>query len=288
MLRLAALALVFLSLVAGSAAAGGGPAPGAVGGWDGVRDREGAIRYVAMPSGASTSVAAIVVRGGRVERFTTVRGAYGVPAVAFDGSAGGLSTDGTTLVLASFTGPPSPGAVTRFAVLETRRLRLRRVLALRGSWSYDALSPDGRLLYAIEYLDAGANPGYRVRVADLRTGRLLPGAIVDKRRPAEAMRGSPVTRALGGDGGWAYTLYARRNGTAFVHALDTRNRRAVCVDLPWRSTQAALSGIRLAVRADGRSIELRQQGVGRLAVVDTRSFGLTVLHRPVAPGEPIR
>lgn len=283
MLRLAALALVSLSLVAGSAAAAGGPAPGTVSGWDGVLTPDGSLRYVAMPSGRTTTVAAVVVRGGRVERFTTVRGTYGVPAVAFDGSAGGLSADGRTLVLASFTGTPYPGAVTRFAILETKRLKLRRVLPLRGSWSYDALSPDGRFLYAIEYLTAGSNPGYRVRAVDLGSGRLLPGAIVDKRKPGEEMRGSPMTRTMGRDGGWAYTLYGEQDGTAFVHALDTRNRRAVCVDLPWRKTQGAISEVRLAVSRNGRLLELRQQGIGRLAVVDTRSFAVRAFRQPVAP-----
>jgi hypothetical protein len=35
-----------------------------------------------------------------------------------------------------------------------------------------------------------------------------------------------------------YTLYMRSNGSPFVHALDTVDRHAVCVDLPRRVSQA--------------------------------------------------
>jgi hypothetical protein len=40
----------------------------------------------------------------------------------------------------------------------------------------------------------------------------------------------------------------------------------------------------MALSRDGRSLELRQQGVGRLAVIDTRSFAVQALARPVAAG----
>lgn len=276
MLRLAALALVSLSLVAGSAAAGGGPSPGVSTGWNGVLAPEGALRYVAMPTGNATVVAAVHVRTGRIERYASVRGTFGIPLVAYDGSAGGISHDGRTLVLTSFVGPAAPGAVTRFAILSTKRLKRERVLTLRGSWSFDALSPNGRLLYAVEYLPGNAG-NYRVRALDLRNGRLLPGSLADSKQARGEMRGSPMTRASGPGGGWAYTLYAKPNGTAFVHALDTRNRKAVCIDLPWRRVGNAMGDVRMAVR--GRSLVLTQRDT-RLAAIDTRSFAVRAFTRP--------
>jgi len=278
MFRLALLTLVSLSLVAGAPAGGGGPSPGAVTGWKGVLATGGATRYVAMPSGNSTLVAAVHVGTGRVERYASVRGTFGVPLVAYDGSAGGISHDGRTLVLASFAGAPGPGAVTRFAVLSTKRLKRERMLTLRGSWSFDALSPDGRLLYAVEYLADRAG-GYRVRAIDLGSGRLLPGSLADSKAARGEMRGSPMTRATGPSGGWAYTLYAKPDGTLFVHALDTRHRKAVCVDLPWRQLGNALGNVRMEVR--GRSLVLTQRGT-RLAAIDTRSFAVRTFARPRA------
>jgi len=281
MLRLAALVFTSLALVASSAAdGGGGPAPGAVTGWDGALAPGGTIRYVAMPTGSMTAVAAVHVRTGRVERYASIRGTYGIPLVAYDGSTGGVSADGGTLVLSSFTGAPRPGAVTRFAVLSTKRLKRERLLELRGSWSFDALSPDGRLLYAVEYLGTGQNARYRVRAVDLTSGRLLAGSIADSKEAAGEMRGYPVTRATSSGGGWAYTLYAKPDGAAFVHALDTRRRKAVCVDLPWRGVGNAIEDVRMAV--SGRSLILKQRG-SRLAAIDTRAFLVRSFRRPAAP-----
>ena len=101
MLRLIALALIPFALVAGNAAAAkGGPSPGVSVGWDGTVDVAKAVRYVALPSAKTTTVAAVRTSDGRVLRYATIRGAFGIPYVAFDGTAEGISTDGKTLVLA--------------------------------------------------------------------------------------------------------------------------------------------------------------------------------------------
>ena len=277
MLRLIALALVSLALAASAAAAGGGPSPGVVTGWDGTLGPAGAVRYVALPSERATVVAAVRTSDGRVLRYTTVPGSLGIAQVAFDGTTEGVSRDGKTLVLATYAGA---GGVTRFAVLRTAPLRLRKTVTLRGNWSFDALSANARTLYAIHYLGSGPNPRYDVRAVSLATGKPVGGAIVDKREPDEEMNGSPWARARSAEGAWAYTLYAKPNGTAFVHALDTARRRAFCVDLPWRSTQEAISVVRLSLENGGRALVLSKPGSGRLAVVDTRSFKVQALAKP--------
>jgi hypothetical protein len=278
MLRLIAFALIPFALVAGTAtAAKGGPTPGVLTGWDGAVDRANAVRYVALPASTTTAVAAVRMSDGRVLRYATIRGAFGIPLVAFDGTTEGISRDGRTLVLADVGTNQSE---TRFAVLSTASLRLREAITLPGLWAYDALSPNGRTLYATQFLGTGTNPRYKVRAVSLVTGKPVGGALVDRREPEEEMNGSPWARARSANGAWAYTFYAKPNGTAFVHALDTARRRAFCVDLPWRSNTQALSVVRLSLAAGGRSLVLSKVGMGRLALVDTRSFKVTTLAKP--------
>jgi hypothetical protein len=269
----------------GIAAADGGPSPGTFTGGPGVLGSRGEIRYVALGGARTTTVAAVRVRDGRVLRYTSIKGWFGVPLVANDGSAGGLSADGRTLVLATWAGQPSARTVSRFAVLATRTLRLRHAIVLRGSYSFDAISPDGSTMYLIQYLSSANYTDYRVRAYDLAGGELVPGAIVDKREPAEQMQGSPVTRAPGRGGSWAYTLYSRSVDNAFVHALDTAHRSAVCVDLPWRVDLGTT--VRMSLSADGTQLVLRQPAIGLLAQIDTTSFRVKAFHKPVAPGEPV-
>jgi len=276
MFRLAPLFLVSLALVSGSAAAGGGPAPGVLTGWDGVVDRSHGVRYVAMPAARTTTVAAVRTSDARVLRYATVSGAFGVPLVAFDGTAEGLSHDGQTLVLADI-GVQAAG--TKFTVLRTKPLRRLKTFALPGRWSFDALAPDGRTMYAIQYLTTGPNPRYSVRAVSLATGKPIGSAIVDKREPDEEMNGAPWARARSSNGAWAYTLYAKPAGTGFVHALDTAHRAAFCIDLPWHSTQQALASVRLSLADGGRSLVLSNRA-GRLATVDTQTFKVTAFAKP--------
>lgn len=278
MIRLIAFALVPLALATSAAvAAKGGPSPGVVAGWDGAVDGSSGVRYVALPSATTTVVAAVRTSDGRVLRYGTVRGAFGVPLVAFDGTTEGISRDGKTLVLADLAAAEKQ---TSFAVVRTATLRLKQAITLPGRWSYDALSPDGRTLYAIQYLGTGPTPRYKVRAVSLVTGRPVGGAIIDKREPDEEMNGSPWARTRSANGAWAYTLYAKPNGTGFVHALDTARRRAFCVDLPWRTSTQRLAAVRLSLADGGRSLELAKPGGSRLAIVDTATFKVTAFAKP--------
>jgi hypothetical protein len=280
-MRTPLLALLALALLAAAPAASGdgGPSPGAVTGWDGVLSPTGHVRYTALTAAGSTVVAAVEVGGGRVLQYRTLRGLYGIPLVANDGTTGGLSADATTLVLAPFGGPVQAGQVSRFAVLTPdRSFKIRRLVTLRGAFSFDAISPTGRVLYLIEYLQqSGAAVTYRVRAYDVARGKLVRGSIVDRREPDERMQGSPVTRASSRDGVWAYTLYARPAGKPFVHALDTRRAQAFCIDLPWQADQSALQNVKMTAGA-GRLVI--HDGAGRLASVDTRSWKVKSYRRP--------
>ena len=265
MLRLFASALVTLALTGAALAAGGGPSPGLMTGWDGAANTSRSVRYVAMPVGTSTIVGAIRTSDGRMLRYSTIHGGFGVPIVAYDGTTEGVSHDGRTLVLAEFGASQQQ---TRFAVLGTSRLRLQRLVTLQGLWSLDALSRDGRMLYAIQYLGTGPNPRYSVRAVSLVTGKPVGLPLVDKREPDEEMNGSP----------WARVRSA--NGAGFVHALDTAGRRAFCVDLPWRTSTQRLAAVRLSLADGGGTLELEKPVGTRLAVVDTTTFKVTAFARP--------
>jgi len=249
-----------------ASADGAAPAPGVDLGTRGIRD--GSVRYLALPAGRRTLVQAVQVRGGRVSRFSSIPGSYGIPVIATDGSTGGLSRDGSTLVVASVRSGPDH---SRFAVLDTLTLRARQTVALKGTWSFDALSPDARTLYLIQHvLTRNSNSSrYYVRAYDLAGSRLLKKIIFDTREKWGLMSGSPVTRATSKTGRWVYTLYARPGGSPFVHALDTARRRAVCVDIPWRGSQSRIFGSRLKL-GGGRLVVHRAHS--RLAVIDTTTF----------------
>jgi DNA-binding beta-propeller fold protein YncE len=265
----AAFALVAAVLVGGAAGNGSPFSPG-LAGYEGVVAPNGGVRYTAMWTKGSTIVVAIRTEGGRVLRAQPLRGHYGVPLVAYDGTAGGLSGNAQRLVVASYG--PSPGAsgITRFAVLDTKGLRVRHRVALDGSWSFDAIAPDGSILYLTQHVSAGRNPVYRVRSYDVRTG-LLRGAIVDRLEGEEDMGGEPVTRATSADGRWAYTLYARRKHEPFVHALDTARREAFCIDLPLELRHDDQWALRLRLREGAGRLSVRS-GARVVAVVDTDSW----------------
>ena len=259
------------AVTVGAAQGDGSPyTPGLVQGAEGVVSPDHTVRFVTLATPRSTVVAAIRVRTGKVVRSNVLRGFYGVPIVAWDNSTGGVSADGKTIVLGSYGPLPGDAGVTRFVVLRATTLRKLRVLALRGSWAYDAISPDGSEMFLIEYLAAGQNPHYRVRSVDLRTGHLDPEAIVDRREDEVLMRGQPVTRVASRDGRWAYTLYARPKHGPFVHALDTDRGEAYCIDLPIRIRQLEQMALRLRMRADG-GLEIRSRQA-RIALVDTKTL----------------
>jgi hypothetical protein len=269
-LRTFALVLVAGAVVTAGAQANGSPySPGLVQGPQGVLDAVGSVRYVALGTERWTVVAAIRERDGLVQRTRTLRGFYGVPLVAYDGTTGGLSGNGRTLVVASYGPYPGQRGTTRFAVLGTRTLRPSRTIRLAGAWSYDASSPDGRALFLVQHLSAGESPRYRVRAYDVERGLLLREPIVDRLGGEAVMGGQPATRETSPDGRWVYTLYARAEAEPFVHALDTVKREAYCIDLPLRLGQGKQMDLRLEL--DGPELVVRS-GLATVAVVDTRTF----------------
>jgi hypothetical protein len=276
-------ALVFVSIVTvalvltAGAGADGLPVLGIDVGSVGVTVPAGPERFVTINEGKWILVERIARHGGRVQGFTRVKGNFTIPAVAYDGSAGGLSADGRTIVLieprTSF-----PRSKTRFAVLNAG-LGLDQTITLPGDFSFDAISPDGRTMYLINYTDRNDPTRYSVRAYDLGSYRLLPKAITDPAEHEDAMRGAPITRLMSADGRWAYTLYDGAGKAPFVHALDTVAQRAHCIDLKMLAGRADLWSLRLRPEAGGSNVRVLSSG-NPVAVVDTTTFtaGLPPTH----------
>ena len=266
--------LVLALLAAGAAilagsAGGAGPSPGVTFGSAGVVSHDGKVRYVAMRAGRGTLVEAVTTRGGVVRRSRFLRGLFGIPLVAYDNSAGGLSRDGRRLVV-DWPANGLANAKTRFVVLDPKTLRVRSRITLNGNFGFDALSPDGSVMYLLQLKNVnGGGLHYDVRALNVSTGHLYPGSIVDRREPDEKMTGIPMTRVGSDDASWAYTLYSRPNGGPFVHALHTTAREAFCIDVPIGANDNDLSHVRMRLREG--SLELRLRGK-TLATINTRTF----------------
>lgn len=271
-LALPVLIAIALGSWAFAATGAGGPSPGLKFGSSGVLSRDGSTRYVVVWAGRGTVVESVRARDGNVDRSVYFRGTYGLPLVAFDGSTGGLSANGRRLVLSTW---PAYGrdAVTRFVVVDPRTLRTRSRVQLEGAFAFDALSPSGSLMYLTQFLGGPTSGRYVVRVLNLDSKRLYPGAIVDRREPDEKMTGQPMTRTGSGDGRWAYTLYSRTGKSPFVHALDTVHRRAFCIDLPIKGWRSWVGRAQMRLGRGGKTVEVRYDGA-TVARVDTKTFEL--------------
>jgi len=272
----AAVATMAMVLAGGGTAYGdGSPVAGVAVGGQGIS--WGSLRYVALPAGRGTAVAQIDESSGTVNGSVSLRGAWGIPQVAFDGTTGGISAGGQTLVLARNSTRFHP-SLTRFVLVNPLKMRVRRIVTLHGAFYFDAISPDGRAMYLIQLTSRRNLLQYSVRAYDVGQHRLLPGAIVDKTEPDERMVGMPMARATTPDGVWAYTLYYKPTGRLFVHALNTDAGVARCIDLPRFSTQDMP---RLSVD-DGRLDVVTTQG-RVLAAIERDTFA--VIHPPASVAE---
>ena len=266
-------------LAPAGALASGGPIP-PLQGAAGLASPSG-DRFIAVGAGDQTVVERVARSGRLVARSRAIAGGYGVPRVALDGSTTGLSADGSTLVLEreSRNYPP---ARTGLLVLDAATLRPRSNIDLPGAYTVDAISPDGRWLYLVHYPSQSNILEYEVRAYDIEHHTLLQKPVIDPREPDEAMRGQPVTRTTSPDGRWAYTLYDRSPDAPFIHALDTRNLAAACIDLPSLQGSSNVFDMKLALA--GGSLRVVSDGTP-LALVNTTTFAVRV---PGAAPRPAR
>ena len=244
---------VVIALVVVASAAAVGPWPGTVAS---VTSAASGVKYSVTSDGTTTEL-----RAGK--RTASLPGTWAIPAVTTTQLPGGLSPDGRLLVLVQQgSNRVELRAQSKLLVVSTRTLRVRRAITLAGEFGFDALSADDRVLYVIEHRKHADLNEYVVRAYDLVRGLLVDKPVVAEREDV-AMRGYSVSRVASTRGTWVYTLYWRTNGTTFVHALATTQRRAVCLDLKWTSQNAW--NARLQLSRDGKTLRVRDGG----SVVET-------------------
>jgi hypothetical protein len=260
------------AIAAPAGSADGLPVLGIDDGSTGVTVPEATFRYVTIPSGRSTIVAAIRRDGGQIDHLARWPGSFTIPAVAYDSTAGGLSADRRTLVLIQ-PRVAFPRARTRLLVLKAPSLRDATLVDLRGDFSFDAVSPNGSHMYLIQYTSPKDPTRYLVRSYDIRQWRLDPRPIVDPRDVTEKMRGNPISRATSAGGRFAYTLYDGGGAHPFIHALDTSGRTARCIDLDGLPAGIQLWDLRLRMGKDGGNVAISYRG-RPLLELDTRTLAV--------------
>jgi hypothetical protein len=229
----------------------------------------------ATPGERTTVVHNLVVQPGFGGSTQEIDGRWRLPTVGLDPIPQGVSADRSTIVLveadAEHGAAGADRTVSRFAVVDAR-LALDyepRIIELTGAFDFDALSPDGKLLYVAEQVPGRLEGRYQVRVVETATGRMRDAIIVDKRNIDEQMAGWPVDQERRADG-MVMTLY-RGAEYPFVHALSTVEAWAVCIDLPTRGFEDVDAG-------DDWGIVSLGKGKSDLAV--NASLGLAVEIHP--------
>ena len=275
MLAKLTLALCVLgALAAAPAAAGDGPLFVSQGG---VGLVSGSTRFLPISDqqGNDTQLVAVSTKDGTEQNQMTLVGAWGLPSTASGPT--GTSLDGRRLVLADTSAGQT--APSLFMVVDPKTMRIVQPITLKGWFSFDAMSPDGKKLYFIEYTQ-GASSGdlnhYIVRGYSLKTGRLLPGRIADRTQKSWVMQGSPVTRTTSSDARWVYTLYMNPGGYPFIHALDTVRGVARCVGIPLANQKGIYN---MVLGLHGRTLSVHWRSGRPFVNVDTATWRVTPAQR---------
>jgi hypothetical protein len=235
------------------------------------------------PGRPNSLIQDLVVQPGFGGPVRSLEGAWRLPTVGLDPMPAGVSADGSTIVLVEdHADSAEPPDATRFAILDRSLRSEPRLVALAGVFDFDTLSPDGSTLYVAEHVPGPLASRYQVRAIDTATGVMRPEVIVDKRNIGEEMAGWPIDQELRSDG-VVLTLY-RGTEHPFIHALQSVEAWAVCIDLPIRGMEnaSATDDWGVVATADGQSSLAINATLGM--IVDVHPSELTI--RQVVDFEP--
>ncbi len=207
-------------------------------------------------------------------------GDYMLPPATNSGIPGGLSQNGRWLVLQRFDRQAKtlPNK-SHFLMFDTSAMDIRRSIDLDGYLQFDAISNDGERLFLIQYINSS---DYHVRVYSVSGGALDPNFVVDKNDGGEAMNGLKLTGVASHDGQWLFSVYARANQGAFIHALNLDAGFAVCLDLPgngYTDTDQSALDWSLALSPDGNHLYATNPALGVVTAIlleDYPTVGRTV------------
>ena len=213
---------------------------------------------------------------GAVVNTMQLPGYFDLPASTISGIAGGLSQNGRWLVLQAFDTTPNANGTpfaTHMLIVEATASRIAARIDLAGYFEFDAVSNDGQRVYVIEYASTSKVAGrstYRVRVYEVGPGHLGDYTVVDKGGANEPMQGLRLSGVFSPDGQWLYSVYARENSGAFVHALNLTDPFAYCLDLPgsgWSQDSGTFQWS-LALSSDGRHLYAANGAMGLVTQID--------------------
>jgi len=274
--RLGSCLVVLVALAVVPIASAAFPGPYGLQGGKGVLSNDGTLRFTATKSAEGTLVKAISAKDGTVQASRTFDGQLGIPTLQYGQVGEGMSRDGKTFVLetAGLTD------TSQFLLVNTSDLSTVDSFTLKGTYAFDALSPNGSMMYLIQHKTTQDVEHYIVRGYDLQAHRLLPQRIADKAQQSWVMQGWAVTRATSPSGRWVYTLYANPGGYPFVHALDTVNSVAHCVGLPWPATDSQQGAVfNYSLKLKGHMLAVRYQGGGVFRTINTTNWKVS---KPIA------
>jgi hypothetical protein len=267
---------------------------------DGVALEWSPYRYMTMTprhpkaAGRTTTLVRINREGGEIDRWWFLRGSWMTPPLAYDLSGGGLSADGSTLVLAAYRyAYPRPDRWTsRFAIVDTRLSQglgietaggadaVRRI-SLRGDYRLAGVSPDGGTVYLYRHPRAGLPSVNEVRAYDVASGRLDPKPVFDPHVQRRRVEGLPVTATTGADGRWSYTLFDGNGEVPYVQALDTAEGHVATIALPQIAERPNPFLLNMQLGTGGNKLFLSSSsavqgrpGTGPLLSIDAQTFAV--------------
>lgn len=236
------------------------------------------VMYTVTHQSGTTTVAMLDLSNGGTApaRSLSFDGDF-VARSQFDGSPGGLSSNGRWLALVAPTLQQTDGSLrSRFAIVDTALAAQPRLVDLPGSFFLVAIADDGASLYLQENLPADHPIERRWRVYDLGRGDLIEA------RPAA---GPPVAGfpfglgATSPDGKARADLYpvGRDISAPVLQLLRLDQRAAANVALPeWMfSGGEDQLGWSLVFASDGRALYAVNGSLGAIALVDVASATVT-------------
>jgi DNA-binding beta-propeller fold protein YncE len=212
----------------------------------------------------SNTLQEIDSHSGAVLRRLQLPGNFDAPPASIGGWPGGLSQNGRWLALQT----NGKRTTSHMLLIDMLDLKVSNRIDLDGLFDFDAVSNDGQRVYVIEY--AGPTGSYRVRVYEVGAGQLGSYTVVDKGDPNEPMTGVRLSGVFSPDGQWLYSVYARENQGAFVHALNLSQPFAFCLDLPGPGWSANMNAFQwsLALTTDGRHLYAANGALGLVTEID--------------------
>jgi hypothetical protein len=215
--------------------------------------------------------------------LTTIRTDDGAPVATVPGPSQPVrvvSASGQAFALGDAPGPRRRTTITVVGPAGTRRF------SLDGNYEPEAFSQDDGALFVLEHRPPLRPDRYRVRMYDLRAGRVMPllSRVKVPVRAEEEMRGQGRQSVLSAGRDRLYTLYTHQpehqhtrdlvtgrddhpEVHAFVHVLDLAGRWAFCIDLPPPFGLGPAAAHTIAV--DDRTLFVYDATSGRLALPDT-------------------